>query len=140
MTVPFIRMTVLYVLRHRKACLVGRPFILCFPFLQYMVGDETDVPLHWGNCITDVQASPKGFKSQKHSPALTDGWSTDQLTRRFSGATLPSLIFERVGPSAVRFFTSELAPWSCPPPPPALHDPFHLVQSTRISALTREKV
>src|SRR6266849_8900335 len=31
--------------------------------------------------------------------------------------TLSSLVFERVGPSAVRFFTSELVPWSCPPPP-----------------------
>src|SRR5712692_5384280 len=56
--------------------------------------------------------------------ADSGGWSTDRPARRFSGAPPFRLWFfpacrrqERVGPSAVRFFTSELVPWSCPPPP-----------------------
>src|SRR5712692_9090472 len=59
------------------------------------------------------------------------GWSTDRPARRFSGAPPFRLWFfpacrrqERVGPSAVQLLTSELVPWSCPPPPPRPSSPI----------------
>src|SRR6266852_8573856 len=59
------------------------------------------------------------------------GWSTDRPARRFSGAPPFRIWFfpacrrqERVGPSAVQLLTSELVPWSCPPPPPRPSSPI----------------
>src|SRR5258707_1064281 len=37
---------------------------------------------------------------------------------------LSSFFFETMGPSAFQFFTSDFAPWCCPPPPPRPSSPI----------------
>ena len=56
------------------------------------------------------------------------------------GCPLSSLVFERVGPSAVGFSLANLSPGLIHHHSAALHDPFLVVQSTLISALTGGKV
>src|SRR5467141_5239472 len=53
------------------------------------------------------------------------GGSSLVLKHRSGWPTVCGFVFcKGWGPSAVQFFTSELVPWSCPPPPPRPSSPI----------------
>jgi hypothetical protein len=72
---------------------------------------------------------------QNSGITVLQGSKTEELAKLAGGRALipksafgwpipAGLFFARVGPSALRFFTSELVPWSCPPPPPRPSSPI----------------
>jgi hypothetical protein len=90
----------------------------------------------WDGMQMRKQSYIEGKEAQKKfeetmKDLFKGGWSTDRPARRFSGAhafvfgfCLPAAGRKGWVLSAVRFFTSELVLWSCPPPPPRPSSPI----------------